>query len=188
MIQTHTEKREDGSIALIVQQIGEGEVPHDTIREKVKDANADIVQLHVFREVELSDIEVPTEFLAKPRFEVSEDGVIFDVATGLEWFVGPDEPINHYDAERYAKNLTIAGGGWRLPSRQELTTIYQKGKGDRNMDPVFKTTGWWVWSQDINLSDYSFAWGFNFRHGGEYWGGRYGDYDRRAFAVRSRSR
>ena len=40
MIQSHIEKREDGRIALIVNQIGAGEVPCGLIREKAKDSNA----------------------------------------------------------------------------------------------------------------------------------------------------
>jgi len=35
----------------------------------------------------------------------------------------------------------VAGGGWRMPTRQELSALYQKGIGKRNMDFGFKTTG-----------------------------------------------
>lgn len=29
-----------------------------------------------------------------------------------------------------------------MPTRAELKTLYQQGLSDRNMDPLFKTTGW----------------------------------------------
>ena len=80
----------------------------------------------------------------KTRFMVSADGVITDSETGLEWIVEPDRNTNYSQAEQWVASSTVAGGGWRMPTRQELRTLYQKGVGQRNMDPAFKTTGWWV--------------------------------------------
>ena len=56
-----------------------------------------------------------------------------------------------------------------MPMRQELSTLYQKGVGERNMDPTFKTTGYWVWAEP---GDSSSAWSLDFAYGYENWLGR----------------
>ena len=119
------------------------------------------------------------------RFTLSSEGVITDSQTGLEWVVGPDRDTNYAQAEQWVAGCNVAGGGWRMPTRQELATLYQQGRGERNMDPAFKTTGWWVWAEP---RDSSSAWDFNFPDGRGDWDAR--DYSRnhRVFAMRSRSR
>ena len=120
---------------------------------------------------------------SQSRYAVTKDGVIKDTQTGLEWYVGPDKDTNWYEANAWVNGLKVAGGGWRLPSRDELKGLYQQGVGDRNMDPGFKTSGCWVWSGKVK--NVSSAWGFFFYFGSEPW------YDRsyadrfRVFAVRS---
>ena len=120
----------------------------------------------------------------KTRFTVSSEGVITDSQTGLEWVVGPDPDANYAQAEQWVAGCNVSGGGWRMPTRAELKTLYQQGLGDRNMDPAFKTTGCWVWAEP---RDSESAWRFDFNYGGEDClnrGFRYA----RVFAVRSRPR
>ena len=117
------------------------------------------------------------------KYTQSTDGVITDTATALEWFVGPDNSTSWDQAQAWCGGLSVADGGWRMPTRAELKTLYIKGLGERNMAPAFKTTGWWVWSGEQR--DSSSAWNFRSNDGEEGW------YDRdpaseRAFAVRSR--
>jgi hypothetical protein len=119
------------------------------------------------------------------RFSVSSDGVIVDSLTNLEWVVGPDRDTNYAQAEQWVASCKVAGAGWRMPTRQELAMLYQKGVGERNMDPSFKTTGWYVWREP---RDSSSAWNFSFYDGYEHWGNRYDSGHYRVFAVRSRSR
>ena len=118
------------------------------------------------------------------RYTKDAQGVITDSRTGLQWYAGPDKNINWHDAKKWVEGLTVDGGGWRMPSRSELKGLYQKGKGSRNMDPIFKTSGWWVWSGDTRGSSY--AWYFYFSIGGEHWDDRDEGYDSRVFAARSR--
>jgi hypothetical protein len=71
-----------------------------------------------------------------------------------------------------------------MPTMDELQGLYKKGVGERNMTPLLKTTGWWVWSGEPNGS--SLVWVFTFSSGLRHWGNR--DLSLfRAFAVRSRS-
>jgi hypothetical protein len=114
------------------------------------------------------------------------NGVVYDKNTGLEWIAGPDKDTSWNDAKKWVENLTVSGGGWRMPTKKELETLYKPGAGKRNMTPLLKTTGWWVWSgETIGPSS---AWSFRFFHGGyEYWSTRgFTNSYLRGFAVRSR--
>ena len=109
-----------------------------------------------------------------------------DTTTGLEWVAGPDRNTTWYEAKQWVANLTVAGGGWQMPTVSELETLYEKGTGTRNRTPLLKITGWYAWSGEVR--DSSQAWGFHFDYGD-----RRPDYFRpinqrgpRAIAVRSR--
>lgn len=112
-------------------------------------------------------------------------GVVYDERTGLEWYAGPDKYRSWYDAKKWVESLKVSGGGWRMPTKEELKTLYQKGAGTRNMTSLLKTTGWWVWGE---ARDSSSAWLFSFASGYESWGNRSDSnyHNGRGFAVRSR--
>ena len=63
---------------------------------------------------------------SQPRFTKADDGVITDSLTGLDWYVGPNADNNWHEAKAWVEGLTVAGGGWRLPTMAELKAIYQK--------------------------------------------------------------
>jgi hypothetical protein len=84
------------------------------------------------------------------RFLRYPNGVVKDTGTGLEWVAGPDKNMGWDDAKDWVNRLNLDGGGWRMPTKKELEGLYQEGKGERNMTPLLKTTGWWVWSEQIN--------------------------------------
>ena len=129
--------------------------------------------------------------LAQAEAEVSkikalESAAYYDKNTGLEWLAGPDKDTTWYEAKKWIESLTaVAGGGWRMPTREELKTLYKKGAGKRNITPLLKTTGWWLWSGETKGS--ASAWGFFFHNGEEGWGLRDSyAFGGRGFAVRSR--
>ena len=133
----------------------------------------------------LSNVETTKVIGKGVRFVDHNKGVVYDKETGLEWYAGPDIDTTWYKAESWAKNLTLDGGGWRMPTKKELKSLYKKGAGQRNMTPLLKTTGWWVWSGETTGS--SSAWGFYFIHGSEFLYSRDSHYyGERGFAVRSR--
>jgi len=114
------------------------------------------------------------------------NGIVKDTKTGLEWKVGPDESTTWNEARSWVQSLNLDGGGWRMPTTDELKTLRKQGAGSRNMTPLLKTTGWWVWSGETEGS--SKARNFNFDYGFRYWHDRvYSTNLFRAFAVRSRS-
>ena len=84
------------------------------------------------------------------------------------------------EAIEWAECLEIDGSAWRLPTSKELETLYQEGKGKRNMTPLLETVSWWVWSaeKDAGLSSTL----FDFSRGTRDWQSR----TPRAYAVRDR--
>ncbi|MFZ5448227.1 MAG: DUF1566 domain-containing protein [Thermodesulfobacteriota bacterium] len=118
------------------------------------------------------------------RYSKADNGVITDRITGLEWYVGPNHDNNWHEAKAWTENLTVAGGGWRMPTVAELKALYQKGASPQNMDPLFQNPGVWVWSGELNNA--VSAWGFAFYNGQEGWHGIDYAYGRQAMAVRSR--
>lgn len=115
-----------------------------------------------------------------------DNGVVYDKNTGLEWYVGPDIDMTWKEARVWVLNLDVAGGGWKTPTLEELIGLYRKGDGNRNMTPLLKTTGWWVWSVRVSFN-YTQARYLSFATGKKKVVSIPTDsHDGRAFAVRSR--
>ena len=117
------------------------------------------------------------------RFTKAQNGVITDHVTGLEWYVAPSPDNNWHEAKAWTENLTVAGGGWRMPTIPELRAIYQKGASRANMDPLFQPKAAWVWSGQMD--DTRTAYGFAFYSGLVNSHGLNYGFGRMAFAVRS---
>lgn len=81
------------------------------------------------------------------QYQVTSCGGIVDTKTNLEWYTGPDKATDWKQAQSWVSDLSACGVDWRMPKSDKLKKLYQKGVGTRNMDPVFKTTGWFVWSE-----------------------------------------
>ena len=118
------------------------------------------------------------------QFNRESNGIIWDTTTNLEWYVGPDQDTEWDVARAWADSLIVDGGDWRMPSVEELKGLYQSGKGSRNMDPVFQTNGWAIWSGVLTKHGSS-ARLFDFRYGREDLIDRYCSYNGRGFAVRT---
>lgn len=120
------------------------------------------------------------------NFIAYANGIVYDDKTGLEWYAGPDKDITWNEAYRWVEILNVDGGGWRMPTRKEIKTLYKRGRGTRNMTPLMKNTGWYVWSGE---RESNMAWFFGFNHGGyegtENWSVNY-NISGRVFAVRPR--
>jgi uncharacterized protein (TIGR02145 family) len=109
-----------------------------------------------------------------------DNGVVYDSKTGLEWIAGLGRIMSWDEAKQWVKGLEIGGSGWRIPTQKELETIYQDGKGNRNMTPLLETAAWWVWSTEGDESASSSL--FDFSRGSRDWHSR----TPRAYAVRAR--
>ncbi|OGR02319.1 MAG: hypothetical protein A2520_07280 [Deltaproteobacteria bacterium RIFOXYD12_FULL_53_23] len=122
--------------------------------------------------------------VAKTRFTRTAEGVISDSQTGLEWVEGPDKDTNYAQAEQWVAACTVAGGGWRMPTNAEFKILDQKGVGARNIDPIFNTTGWRVWTEQRNSPALPVYFGVNVSESFL----EEDVFPRRVFGVRSRPR
>jgi hypothetical protein len=95
------------------------------------------------------------------RFTSSDNGIITDSGSGLQWAVCPGPSMTWVDAVRYAETLSLEGGGWRLPTRAELKSIYNESQGGHT-DPLFRINRNWVWTSEAK--DARDAWFFNFEN------------------------
>jgi len=137
------------------------------------------------------------------NFEKLPSGIVYDNKTGLEWYAGPDKDTNWNEANSWVKSLKVPGdgfrlmgAGWRLPTYDELRSLYIKGAGAVNMTPLLQTRGSRVWSNEKKISgqllwngetrDTSLARAFVFSGGYDYWETMIRPNDYRAFAVRTR--
>jgi hypothetical protein len=77
---------------------------------------------------------------------VSQEGIITDRATGLEWYAGPNRDTTWREAKTWVDNLSVDGGGWRMPNIDELDGLYS-GREKENIHLVFKISDYFmVWS------------------------------------------
>jgi len=118
-------------------------------------------------------------------YVVYSNGIVKNTNTGLEWKAGPDKNTSWEKARAWVRRLNLDGGRWRMPTKNEVKSLYKARTGTCNMTPLFKTTAWWVWSSETKNASY--AWIFYFSGGYGYWLDRSTSDNLRAFAVRSRS-
>ena len=71
----------------------------------------------------------------------SERGVVADARRGLEWLILDTEPLSFDKAVELIDNLSVAGGGWRLPTFDEVAGLSEGAKSE-----VYVGT---VWTSDI---------------------------------------
>lgn len=112
------------------------------------------------------------------------NGVVCHENMGLEWYAGPDKDTSVKEVESWVENLTVDGGGWRMPTQEEIESLYEEGAGKRNMTPLLKTTGWIICSGEAKSSSMTYV--FNFHKGRiSLWSSAGASDGLRGFAVRS---
>tara|TARA_Y100000589_G_scaffold245056_1_gene232756 strand:- start:4144 stop:4728 length:585 start_codon:yes stop_codon:yes gene_type:complete len=109
--------------------------------------------------------------LYEDRFTKTEQGIIKDALTGLQWLEGPDKPTSWQMADKWVKSL---GDNWRLPTTKELSQIYLKNSKRKGKygDPLCldynftRDSGYSLWS--VLRSDNS-AYMYDFSRGYYHW-------------------
>ena len=106
--------------------------------------------------------------LAEVRFTRSDQEVVTDHKTSLQWqddAVAASTSLTYDAALTHCSDLTLDGGGWRLPSIYELTEIVE-GSTAPTISPVFVSTASnYYWSSTAHPSLASYAWGVYFYNG-----------------------
>ncbi|MFH1136406.1 MAG: hypothetical protein V1816_10030 [Pseudomonadota bacterium] len=115
------------------------------------------------------------------RLVKSSEGVFYDPATKLEWLPGPDQNTTFEAAVQWASGQSTAGGGWRLPTLDELKTL--RGLEAGVFGHSVRGNVWFVWSSEKRVFRWS-AWGYLPNSGRRAWRGYSYEFDSRAAAVR----
>ena len=113
-----------------------------------------------------------------------DTGLVYDTETGMEWYAGPDKGMSWQEAADWVSGLDALGGGWRMPTRDELDALYHIGDGVNNITYLLNNSGYWIWAGSTR--DSSSRWLFSFSYGGEGWPGLPPSDGGRAIAVRPR--
>ncbi len=119
------------------------------------------------------------------RYRNNQDGTVTDLKHGLMWklqdsYQEKKEWTNWEVAQLYVeeKNKQKFAGhnDWRLPTRKELLTLYEKDKSipwfyywttnEVHMDPIFGYTSCCFWTSEEHKDEY--AWHVNFLRGKAY--------------------
>ncbi len=92
---------------------------------------------------------------------------ITDNATGLVWQKsGSHNPAGWPEAISYCNNLSLAGGGWRLPNIKELQSIIDFGRVSPATNPLFTSTqNGFYWSSTTVMGNQNNAWILYFLNG-----------------------
>lgn len=108
------------------------------------------------------------------RWVQKELGVLEDSFAGLQWSQRDSlGDTNWEQARAFCANLKMDGGGWRLPTSQELSMLYGRegptpcgceGELQCKVSPKFYLTGVWFWTGDQG-EDSSKAYGISFCNG-----------------------
>lgn len=92
-------------------------------------------QLDEQTKAKLTKIEKDRHYIKYPN------NIVNDTKTGLERLAGPDKNTTWDEAKQWVEKLTVAGGEWRMPTMDEIESLYHKGMGFGNMTPLLETTG-----------------------------------------------
>ncbi len=118
---------------------------------------------------------------------IREKHTIVDTRTGLMWAARDNGyDINWQDSKEFCKKFT--GGGfsdWRMPTQDELATIYSfdpKSKRDYSIFPFFQITGSCLWGSDIKKATVAI---FDYYYGSRDWGHPNSIIEARVLPVRS---
>ena len=111
------------------------------------------------------------------RWKLVKPGVVADTFTEVQWTQRDNlGDINWNDAKAHCANLKLDGGGWQLPTMQELSQIYSGAQGNKvpcggseqcSAPKLFYLTGPWFWSGEQGNSS-SEAWGLYLGAGSRY--------------------
>ncbi len=113
-------------------------------------------------------VAAPSPNLIDGRYTLPSERVVYDTQTGLTWqrAIAP-EKLNWSDAKSYCNALRLAGGGWRLPSKDELFSLVQVKSLGRTIDTVAfpDTPPDWFWTSSPLAGYSSYAWNVYFGDG-----------------------
>ncbi|HKU41569.1 MAG TPA: DUF1566 domain-containing protein [Polyangiales bacterium] len=119
-------------------------------------------------------VAVPTRADAPSGQYSAKDGTVHDNRTGLSW-QQQAEPVERTwsEAGSYCAELTLAAGGWRLPTYKELLTLVDPTRTSPAIDtasfPSAASAAYWTASSYGGMT--SHAWYVDFSDGNSNYAG-----------------
>jgi len=105
-----------------------------------------------------------------PSYTDNGNGTITDNVTGLSWQKQDDATTRTWDAANtYCAGLSLAGTGWRVPTRRELMSIVDYGKYSPAINSTYFTStrgDYYYWSSTTYARNTASAWLVDFYYGG----------------------
>jgi hypothetical protein len=100
-------------------------------------------------------------------FKNNNNGTVSDLATGLTWQRENDFYGTLTEATSYCQGLSLAGGGWRLPTIKELRSIVDDRVREPAIDGGFfpGTANFDYWSSTLIADGRDYAWCVDFLTG-----------------------
>ena len=129
------------------------------------------------------------------RWKVSKPGVVTDTFTDTQWTQRDNlGDTNWHNAKSHCSSLSLDGGGWRLPTMNELSQLYSGAQGNKvpcmnsqcTAPKPFYLTGYWYWSGD-QVNGSSEAWQLGLSNGSRFSSPVSHSGSTRALCVRRRS-
>ncbi len=89
------------------------------------------------------------------RWSLATPDVVTDTLTGIQWTRHDNQgDITWDDARAHCANLALDGGGWALPTPDELSQLHAGAQGNAvpcgdsecSVPQAFQLTGPWFWS------------------------------------------
>jgi hypothetical protein len=127
--------------ALCEKQDGSNEVSIKSAGEEPEEPKNPIKEVSIN-----SDDKGPKIIARDGEYVKYENGIVYDKKNGLEWVAGPDKYMGGQAAKKWVKNLNLDGGGWRMPSADELKKLCDRRS---SLDEIYSPTvlsSWFVWS------------------------------------------
>ncbi|MDX1960245.1 MAG: DUF1566 domain-containing protein [Leptospiraceae bacterium] len=125
----------------------------------------------------MNQIEPSTQSTKKAKYKDNGDGTVTDKTTGLIWqkcsigqtdntCEGEAKVFNWEDAIKECESLKLAGKKWKLPSIEQLETLFDRNNSP-NIDTNFfpNTVSNYYWSSTTLASFSDGAWGVDFDDG-----------------------
>jgi hypothetical protein len=92
-------------------------------------------------------------------FVVNTDGTVSDTRTGLTWQRAVSGTYSHAAGVSYCAGLSLAGGGWRLPTRAEIESLVDFTKTNPTINstafPNTPAEHYWTASSQVGLDGYA---------------------------------
>jgi hypothetical protein len=103
------------------------------------------------------------------RYTFPATGTVYDTRTQLTWQQAVDPgTYTQSAASTYCTGLSLAGGGWRLPTKAELESIVDDTRSNPSIDPTAfpSTPGNYFWSSSPYVAaSGGYGWFVNFISG-----------------------